>query len=142
MPFPRSVSITLLFHKDFAIFNDPKILTMIDPIKLEHFRNLISLSAADGKIEEVERVALAKIAYEQGIPLDRLNVMLSKASEYIYLIPQNLQEREKQLQQMIELALIDGHFAPAESELIQLVGGKLGFNKEELDQILQGHLAR
>ncbi len=115
---------------------------MIDPIKLEHFRNLISLSAADGKIEEVERVALAKIAYEQGIPLDRLNVMLSKASEYIYLIPQNLQEREKQLQQMIELALIDGHFAPAESELIQLVGGKLGFNKEELDQILQGHLAR
>jgi uncharacterized tellurite resistance protein B-like protein len=115
---------------------------MLDPIKLEHFRNLISLSAADGKIEEVERVALSKIAYEQGIPLDRLNVMLSKAAEYIYLIPQNLQEREKQLDQMIELALVDGHFAPAELELINVVGGKLGFSHAELETILAHHTSK
>jgi uncharacterized tellurite resistance protein B-like protein len=115
---------------------------MLDPIKLEHFRNLVSLSAADGKIEELERVALSKIAYEQGIPLDRLNVMLTKAAEYIYLIPQNLQEREKQLDQMIELALVDGHFAPAELELIKVVGGKLGFAKDELDSILASHTAK
>ncbi|HYF69694.1 MAG TPA: TerB family tellurite resistance protein [Ohtaekwangia sp.] len=112
---------------------------MLDPIKLAHFRNLVSLSAADGKIEDVERVALSKIAYEQGIPLDRLNVMLSKASEYVYLIPQNQEEREKQLQQMIDLALVDGHFAPAEIELINMVGGKLGFNENELTQILESH---
>ena len=112
---------------------------MLDPIKLEHFRNLVSLSAADGKIEEVERVALSKIAYEQGIPLDRLNVMLSKAAEYVYLIPQNQEEREKQLQQMIDLALVDGHFAPAEIELINMVGGKLGFTEIELSQIVENH---
>ena len=69
----------------------------MDPIKLEHFRNLVSLSIADGKIEETERVALSKIAYDQGIPLDRLNVMLQRAGEYVYLIPQNQQEREKQV---------------------------------------------
>src|SRR5690606_35346076 len=113
---------------------------MLDPIKLEHFRNLISLSAADGKIEEVERVALSKIAYEQGIPLDRLNVMLSKATEYMYLIPQNQVEREKQLEQMIELALVDGHFAPAEIELINMVGGKLGFTSDELKKILNSYI--
>ena len=112
---------------------------MIDPIKLEHFRNLVSLSAADGKIEDIERVALSKIAYEQGIPLDRLNLMLQRADEYKFLIPQNLNEREKQLQQMIDLALVDGHFAPAEVELILMVGEKLGFTKEELDQILGEH---
>lgn len=114
----------------------------MDPIKLEHFRNLVSLSAADGKIEEVERVALMKIAYEQGIPLERLNVMLSKAHEYQYLIPQNLTEREKQLEQMLELALVDGVFAPAEHELISMVSEKLGFEKEELDQIIAAHLAK
>ena len=113
---------------------------MLDPIKIEHFRNLISLSAADGKIEEVERVALSKIAYEQGIPLDRLNVMLSKATEYMYLIPQNQVEREKQLEQMIELALVDGHFAPAEIELINMVGGKLGFTSDELKEILHSYI--
>jgi uncharacterized tellurite resistance protein B-like protein len=111
----------------------------LDPIKLEHFRNLVSLSAADGKIEDVERVALTKIAYDQGIPLDRLNVMLDRAHEYKYLIPQNQTEKEKQLEQMIELALIDGDFAPAELELIAMVAEKLGIAKEELDQIVEAH---
>ena len=114
----------------------------MDPIKLEHFRNLVSLTVADGKIEEVERVALSKIAYEQGIPLERLNLMLQKANEYVYLIPQNTHEREKQLEQMIELALVDGEFAPAELELITVVADKLGFTKEELDKILKQHTAQ
>ena len=83
----------------------------LNPIKLEHFRNLVSLIAADGKIEDVERVALSKIAYERGIPLDRFTVMLTKADEYRYLIPQNHHDREKQLEEMIEVAMVDGEFA-------------------------------
>ena len=113
---------------------------MLNPVKLEHFRNLVSLSAVDGKIEEVERIALSKIAYEQGIPLDRLNVMLQRASEYIYLIPQNHEERERQLEEMLELALVDGEFAKAERELISMVAEKLGFTKDELDAIIDAHL--
>jgi tellurite resistance protein len=109
----------------------------LNSIKLEHFRNLVSLSAIDGKIEEVERVALSKIAFEQGLPLDRLNLMLNRASEYIYLIPQNNEEKEQQLEEMISLALVDGDFAPAELELIEMVAEKLGFSQKELDQILE-----
>jgi uncharacterized tellurite resistance protein B-like protein len=109
----------------------------LNPIKLEHFRNLVSLIAADGKIEEVERVALSKIAYERGIPLDRFTVMLTKADEYRYLIPQNHHDREQQLEEMIEVAMVDGEFAPAEFELISMVAEKLGFNKEQLDGIIQ-----
>ena len=104
---------------------------------IEHFRNLVSLSAADGKIEDSERVALSKIAFERGIPMDRMNVMLSHANEYTFLIPQNMIEREKQLEEMIEFAKIDGEFAKAELELITIVAGKLGFTKEELDQFLR-----
>lgn len=108
----------------------------LNPIQIEHFRNLVSLSAIDGKIEEIERVALSKIAYEQGLPLERLNLMLNRASEYVYLIPQNNEEREKQLEQMIKLAYVDGEFAPAERELIQMVAEKLGFTKNELEEII------
>ncbi len=111
----------------------------MNAIKIEHFRNLVSLSAADGKIEEVERIALSKIAYENGIPLDRLNIMLQRASEYAYLIPQNQHERENQLQQMLDLAHVDGDFAPAERELIGMVAEKLGFSREELDQLIEDH---
>lgn len=105
--------------------------------EIEHFRNLISLSVADGKIEETEKVALAKIAYERGIPFDRMNVMLKHASEYVYLIPQNMVEREKQLEDMIHFAHVDGEFAVAEYELIKMVAEKLGFTKEELDHFVQ-----
>lgn len=109
---------------------------MSDSTTLEHFRNLVSLSAADGKIEDVERVALSKIAYERGIPLDRMNVMIDKASEYIYLIPQNKTECEKQLRDMIDFAMVDGEFAPAELELITVVSEKLGVPREELNRLL------
>ena len=104
---------------------------------IEHFRNLVSLSAADGKIEESERVALSKIAYERGIPMDRMNIMLSKANEYQYLIPQNMIDREKQLEEMIAFAKVDGDFSQNELELITAVAEKLGFSKKELDQFIK-----
>ena len=110
---------------------------MIDKTKLQHFRNLVSLSIADGTIKEIERTALTHIATELEIPLDRLEVMLSHADEYVFLIPQNNEEREKQLREMVELALIDGEFAVTEYELIQMVAEKLGFTKEELDHTLE-----
>lgn len=110
--------------------------SMLDAIRIEHFRNLVSLIAADGRIEEIEKVALSKIAYDRGIPLDRFNVMLEKAHEYRYLIPQNMEQREKQLEEMIDIALVDGEFAHAELELITMVSEKLGFTKEQLKEII------
>ena len=112
---------------------------MIDPTKLEHFRNLVSLSVADGKIDDVERIALSKIAFEQGIPMDRMNVMLERAAEYIYLIPQNMSDREKQLDEMIEFAQVDGDFSISEQELIKVVGEKLGFTQSEVNARLKIH---
>lgn len=109
---------------------------MIDPTRLEHFRNLVSLCAADGSIKDIERMALSKIAYSNDIPLDRLNFMLSKAKEYVYLIPQNNHERERQMHEMIQLAWVDGEFATAEKELIQMVGEKLGFSVPQVDLML------
>ncbi|HNP19026.1 MAG TPA: hypothetical protein PKL31_11365 [Fulvivirga sp.] len=100
--------------------------------KIEHFRNLVSLAAADGKIAEVEMVALSKIAYENGIPLDRLNVMIERANEYVFLIPQNQEDKDKQMSDMIKLAMLDGEFANAERELINLVGSRLGFSPKEI----------
>lgn len=107
--------------------------------EIEHFRNLISLSAADGKIEETEKIALAKIAYERGIPLERMNVMLKHADEYKYLIPQNMIEREKQLEEMIHFAKVDGEFAKAEFDLITHVAEKLGFSQQELEHFIKKH---
>jgi len=113
---------------------------MEEKIKLEHFRNLVSLAGADGIIQESERIALSKIAFDQGLALDRMNVMLNKSDEYAYIIPQNLQERDKQMDDMIKLAMIDGEFVKAEFDLINRVGIKLGFTPEEINTRIQEHL--
>lgn len=115
---------------------------MLNPVKLEHFRNLIALSAADGRIEDIERSTLMRIATNQHIPAERVNVMLSKAAEYAYLIPQNIKEREAQLEEMIGLALVDGVLDDAELNLIAMVAEKLQFTREELDAILEQHRDR
>jgi len=103
---------------------------------IEHFRNLVSLAAVDGKIEEIERITLSKIAYDRGISVERMNVMLKHADEYVYLIPQNRNDRDKQLKDMIDFALVDGEFAEAEKGLIMTVGEKLGFTAEQLDSAI------
>ena len=113
---------------------------MIDSTRLEHFRNLVSLCAADGSIKDIERIALSKIAYSHDIPLERLNFMLSKAREYAYLIPQNTRDRERQMEEMIQLAWVDGDFAMAEKELIRMVGAKLGFSTPQVNDMLSAKL--
>ena len=54
-----------------------------------------------------------------------------------YLIPQNTKDREKQLEEMIQLAWVDGTFAPAEKELIKMVGEKLGFSAVEVERYIE-----
>lgn len=109
---------------------------MSDPVKLEHFRNLVSLSAADGTIQEAERNSLTKIASSLGIPPDRLEVMLTHAHEYVYLVPQNDKDREKQLEEMIGIALVDGDFARSEREMIRSIAHKLGFTDQEAEAVI------
>lgn len=114
----------------------------MDKTRLQHFRNLISLSAADGKIAEEEKIALSKIAFDRGISPDRLEVMIKHASEYQYLIPQNKDDRHAQLAEMIDLALVDGEFAKAEYELIMSVSDRLGFTRAETDDMIATHRAK
>jgi hypothetical protein len=68
--------------------------------------------------------------------MDRMNVMLTKANEYKYLIPQNVIDREKQLTEMIEFAKVDGTFCKAELDLITHVAERLGFSKQELQHFI------
>lgn len=129
------------FYKVIVIFIKSNMATT-DPVKIEHFRNLVSLSAADGKVEETERSSLIRIATALGIPGERLHVMLAHAHEYIYLVPQNNKDRNKQLEEMIDIALVDGEFSRSERELIKSVAHKLGFTYEEAERVIDDYVRR
>lgn len=103
---------------------------------------MVSLSAADGKIAEAEKASLIRIASALGIPSDRLKAMLSHAHEYIYLVPQNNKDRHRQLEEMIDIALVDGEFSGSERELIKSVAHKLGFTFEEAEGVIENYRKR
>jgi tellurite resistance protein len=67
--------------------------------------------------------------------------MLTHAHEYIYLVPQNNKNREKQLEEMIAIALVDGDFASSEKELIKTVAVKLGFTLKEAERIIERYVS-
>lgn len=115
---------------------------MSHPIQLEHFRNLVSAAAADGKIADAERNSLQRIAAALGIPRDRLSVMLEHAHEYISMIPQNDTDKHKQLEDMIDIALVDGVFSESERQLILRVADTLGFTRFEAEEIIRAHLQK
>ena len=62
--------------------------------------------------------------------------MLDRANEYQYLIPQDNSEKEKQLDDMIRLAVVDGDFSPAERELINTVSERLGFSRPAAEKLI------
>ncbi|MDH5474111.1 MAG: TerB family tellurite resistance protein [Cyclobacteriaceae bacterium] len=113
---------------------------MSDQIQLEHFSNLISIALADGIVKESERIALSKIAFDNGIHFDKMNDMLASSEEFTYIIPQNEKDRNKQLTDMIKLSMIDGELAKAELELILSVGSKLHFTPDEIKAKIKNHL--
>lgn len=119
------------------IFRYSNPADMADRVTLEHFRNLVSLCAADGRIEAREKDSLIAIADALDIPRERLQVMLAHAHEYVHMVPQNSQDREKQLEDMIAIAFADGHFAPSERTLIKDVARKLGFSDEETEEFIE-----
>jgi uncharacterized tellurite resistance protein B-like protein len=101
-----------------------------------HLKNLVVLAATDGEVHETEIEVLYKAADNAGISHEEVQSMLSKSKELQYLIPEDDEDKETQLIQMLSLAIADGKFTIEEYDLCKSVAKKLGFNEFELKLIL------
>ena len=101
-----------------------------------YLKNLIALAWADGEIHEAEFNILRDAAIEAGIPPAELDQMMKTGPEYQENIPENEEDKELQLAQMISLAIADNHFSEEEYALCKMVAEKLGFTERELKFII------
>ncbi len=105
-------------------------------LKLEHFKNLVAIAAADGYLDAREREFLADRAEEIGLSSENVQGIIEGADQLEFVVPMNKMDREDQLSDAIFMSMIDGDISDKEYELCLNIATRLGFEKEYLDNIV------
>lgn len=105
-------------------------------IKLIHFKNLVAVAIADGYLDDEEREFLVEHAEECGLPSDQVNEIIDKADELEFNVPDNEEDREEQLADVVFLTMIDGSIEDKEYELCLNIAKRLELKKEDLDEVI------
>lgn len=106
-------------------------------INISHLKNLILIAQADGHIDEKEMDLLQNAASKIGIDSTFLDHLIENCKEQEYYIPQEDEEKELQLIQLLTISMADGELSLCEYTVCQRIAEKLGFSKRELDLILR-----
>lgn len=107
--------------------------------KLELFRNLVNLAAADKKFTEEEVLFLAERAERWEIPQDEFETTIAGIAEggLDLNLPENHDDRVELMKEMIRLMAADGDIAEMERHLCALASSKMDFTGKQFEEILQ-----
>lgn len=111
---------------DYSLFH---ILMLERKIKLEHFKNLVAVAAADGYLNFREREFLSERGEEFGLEAEEIDRLLVDAHQLQYIVPLNQIEREEQLNDAVFMSIIDGEIAETEYQLCLNIAERLGLEK-------------
>ncbi len=107
-----------------------------EKIKIEHFKNLVAVAFSDDYLDKIEAEFLADKAKELGLAQDIVNGLIKNPDQLLYVVPENMVDKENQLSDIVYIAIIDGVLRPKEYELCVAIAEKLGFNKEYVDEVI------
>lgn len=105
-------------------------------IKLEHFQNLVSVALADGQFEESEREFLEERAEEFGLPADEVSKIINNAQQLEFIVPDDLEDREEQLADVVFMSMVDGDIEQKEYDLCLNIAERLELKKSDLDEVI------
>jgi uncharacterized tellurite resistance protein B-like protein len=105
-------------------------------IKLEHFQNLVSVAFADGHMEDVEKEFLEERAEELGLPSMEVSRIMSNVNNLEFIVPDNLEDREEQLGDVVFMSMIDGDIEQKEYALCLNIAERLELKKSDLDEVI------
>lgn len=103
----------------------------------EYFKNLVAIANADGEIGEDERTMLMEKGQGIGLSQDEISNIINNAHEIQHQIPEDDDDKEEQITNMLDIAMADGEFSPEEYQLCLRVANRLGYSDQELQQIIK-----
>ena len=106
--------------------------------KVEFFKNLVVMAAADRSFTQQEVEFLTQRAGRLGISAEDFDVAIRDALEpdAALTLPPSHQERVTLLRELIQTMAADGHLADTEKELLAVSVAKIGLTADELNEII------
>lgn len=105
-------------------------------VNLIHFQNLIAVAFADGTLDEEEEEFLYEMAEDFDIDVEEVKKMIANADQLEFIVPENQDEREEQLVNIVFMSMLDGEIHENEYEMCLHVAEKLELTKKELDEAI------
>lgn len=105
-------------------------------VKLEHFQNLVAVAFADGHVEDLEREFLEDRAEELGLPAGEVAKIMDNAENLEFIVPDDLDDREEQLADVVFMSMVDGDIEEKEYELCLNIAERLELKKTDLDEVI------
>jgi len=90
----------------------------------------VHVAAADGKISSEELKFLAQLATKWGLPNEELKAVMTHPEKIKFHPPQDVQDKVKQLRDLVMMMLVDGVINKREAALCVAFANKLGLDPE------------
>lgn len=97
-----------------------------------HFRNLVSVAMADGRIDEKEREMLGQLGQRLDLTDDEIASILEQPESGRFLVPETQKLRLRQLIECVMMMLADGCIDDAEMLLCRQLASRLGFKADQV----------
>ena len=94
-----------------------------------HIRNLVTLSSADGNIDDAEKEILIKIGLRKGLKKAEIQKIIDNPGSTNFVPATSDSERFEQIYDLVELMLADGIAEDNELQFCIEMAEKLGFRK-------------
>lgn len=102
-----------------------------------HFRNLIALAVADGKLDESEKKLLDAIASRIGLTEKEALKVLNSPKKVKFTPPSKPEERFEQLYDLVLLMMVDGDIDEDEMEYCRRMAIAYGFKTAAIDELVK-----
>jgi hypothetical protein len=111
--------------------------------RLESFRNLLVMAAADGRMTDEEVTYLSLRSVRWGITNEQFQAALKHAvsPDAKLRLPGTKQECLEMLRDLVRMMAIDGELADVEKRLFATAAARMNVSPQELDQLLTSLLS-
>ena len=110
-----------------------------------HFKNLLLIAKADGKLTEEENTLLNRIGKNIGLSQEQINEIINNPSKYPVIPPISKIERMQQMVELIKMMIADGEIDKNEMNLLDIMAVRLGYKsiddvdvKKAIEMLLNG----
>ena len=105
-------------------------------INLTHFKDLVAMAAADGKLDEKEKKFLSDKATEYGLPADEVKAIFENSNNLQFSGYKDVENKEGHLADIVFMAMIDGELKKEEYGLCLQIAEKMELSKQDVDRII------